>query len=124
MGSAAPLVQPVEPGQTVPGAAPSSKFTKENDPPAAILAARAARSPGETGRLWSHVARSTMAARTIAVREWGTWRFTGQPPFLRIEPPADWMVCLAERRKLHTWATATNRRETREEAGREPSPRA
>src|ERR1043165_1166740 len=84
MGSAAPLVQPVEPGQTVPGAAPSSKFTKENDPPAAILAVRAAPSPGETGSLlWAHEPRSTPAARTIAIREWGTWRFTGQPPFLR-----------------------------------------
>src|ERR1044071_6508083 len=83
MGSAAPLVQPVEPGQTVPGAAPSSKFTKENDPPPPILATRAAPSSGDAGSLlWSHEARSTTAARTIAVRECGTWRFTGQPPFL------------------------------------------
>src|SRR6266550_6524343 len=33
IGSAAPLVQPDEPGHTVPGAAPSAKFTKANDPP-------------------------------------------------------------------------------------------
>ena len=54
MGSAAPLVQPDEPGQTVPGVAPSSKFTKSNGAPVVDVAAYAAL-PSERGE-WTRVA--------------------------------------------------------------------
>src|SRR2546426_12380575 len=84
MGSAAPLVQPVAPGQTVPGAAPSAKFTKANDPPPPEMAA-GVNSRGETGpSLRSHDARSTTEARTIAILERATWLFMRQPPCLWI----------------------------------------
>jgi len=66
MGSAALLVQPDEPGHTVPGAAPSSKFTKANDPPPPGCAARKPLSrAGEDGRPVSHDANSRLQPKAI-----------------------------------------------------------
>src|ERR1041384_4932482 len=65
-GSAAPLVQSPAPGHTVPGVAPSSKFTKANDPlppdrAACTLPSRA----GESGRPVSQDANSRMHPTAI-----------------------------------------------------------
>jgi len=66
MGSAAPLVQPAEPGHTVPGAAPSAKFTKANDPPPPDRAARKPPSGrGEDGCPVSQDANSRLHPKAI-----------------------------------------------------------
>src|SRR5882762_1828184 len=88
MGSAAPLVQPAEPGHTVPGAAPSAKFTKANDPPPPDRAACTPSRAGESGRPVSQAANSTMQPRAIKrfinrpLRVW--WRVVGQVSHLRV----------------------------------------
>src|SRR6266705_2392919 len=51
MGSAAPLLQPVEPGQTVPGAAPSSKFSNAKAPPLTVTGATSCRRAGDEGAM-------------------------------------------------------------------------
>src|ERR1041384_6731092 len=70
-GSAAPLVQPDEPGQTVPGVAPSSKFTNPNDPPpparfAAAIAPGAAE--GDEASLLQDASRRMQAGTAKPVR--------------------------------------------------------
>ncbi|PYO91064.1 MAG: hypothetical protein DMD66_00705 [Gemmatimonadetes bacterium] len=74
MGSAAPLVQPAEPGQTVPGAAPSSKLTKANDPPPPDRAAgKPPSGTGEDGLPVSQDANSRLHPKPIK-------RFMTEPP--------------------------------------------
>src|SRR2546429_1331178 len=69
MGSAAPLVQPVEPGQTVPGAARSSKFSNVNGPALTEVTAATGRfAAGEEGGLVSQEARSSVHARAVTPR--------------------------------------------------------
>src|SRR5260221_11335291 len=65
MGSAAPLVQPDDPGHTVPGAAPSAKVTEATDPPPPDRGACTPSRAGESGRPESQDANSTMHPRAI-----------------------------------------------------------
>src|SRR5258706_5038376 len=75
MGSAAPLVQPDAPGHTVPGAAPSAKFTKANDPPLSDRIDRALPSGnGAAGRSALQAANSRTHPKAIT-------RFMAQPPW-------------------------------------------
>jgi|SRR5882762_8638692 len=74
MGSAAPLVQPAAPGHTVPGAAPSAKFTKANDPPLIDRVDRALPSGnGADGRSALQAANSRTHPKAIK-------RFMAEPP--------------------------------------------
>src|SRR5882672_5573767 len=73
MGSAAPLVQPAAPGHTVPGAAPSAKFTKANDPPPPDRDACTPSGNGADGRSELQAANSRTHPKAIK-------RFMAQPP--------------------------------------------
>src|SRR2546429_8205082 len=79
MGSEAPLVQPAEPGQTVPGVAPSSKFTKSNGAPVVDVAASTPRfrASEESGPA-SQDARSRMHPKAVTLPpRHGTWILMG-----------------------------------------------
>src|SRR5439155_931428 len=69
MGSAAPLLQPVEPGQTVPGVAPSSKFSNAKAPPLTVTAATSCRRAGDEGAMpLSQDVRSRIEPATMGIR--------------------------------------------------------
>src|SRR5205814_9242663 len=79
MGAAAPLVQPDEPGQTVPGVAPSSKVTKSNGAPVVDVADSTPRfrASEESGPA-SQDARSRMHPRAVTLPpRHGTWILMG-----------------------------------------------
>src|SRR5881227_845716 len=74
MGSAAPLVQPVEPGQTVPGAAPSSKFSNVYAPPLTVTAATSCPRAADEGAMrLSQDVTSRIEPNAIAPRGRGRW---------------------------------------------------